>query len=338
MAETIFISGASGFIGKRLVATLASSGHQVVCLVRASSDTRPLRLPGVRLAEGVLDQPASYRKSLAGCDLAIHLAALTHANGWPEFQRVNVAACGLLADACIDAGVERLVYLSSLAAAGPTPPEQEMLVEQDRPAPISLYGRSKLQGEQQLRRRAAQLAVTVLRPGVVYGPGDKQIGSMIAAIDRWGWHFAIGRPDPLLSYIHVDDLVTLLLAAARQGESLQHRDDDQGDDQANAQGIYFASDDSDFCRYSEFGLRVGQAMGRDVRLWQFRRPMSYAIGWIAQTASRLRGTSSILSVDKVREATASGWTCSSAKARGQLGFAPARSMQQYLPDVVASYR
>lgn len=330
----IFVTGATGFIGRHLVAALRARGDRCRCLVRASSNTEHLQQAGVELIHGAIDQPETYAQALHGCDLVIHLAGLTHALARQDLFHVNAAACGLLADACVAASVPRAVYVSSLAAAGPPPAGKQVREEADPDAPVSDYGRSKLQGEQEFRLRADKLATTVIRPGVVYGPEDEKIRQLVASITDWRLHVVIGFRTPPLSLIHVDDLVELILAAADRGESLAA---EAASAPQRAQGIYFACDDSEFVTYAEFGRRIARAAQRRVLVWPIWRWVGLCVGWSAQSFQRLRGQPSFLNVDKVREATAWSWASSGQKAREQLGFSPKHALDDHLPAVTQAY-
>ena len=79
----------------------------------------------------------------------------------------------------------------------------------DGPAPVSHYGASKRAGESALQQRADRLPITVLRPGIVYGPGDPKVAAVFQAIRMTGIHFTVGFRTPPLSLIHVDDMVDL---------------------------------------------------------------------------------------------------------------------------------
>jgi dihydroflavonol-4-reductase len=327
----VFVTGGSGFIGKHLTATLLNRGVHCRVLVRRSSVTRHLRQPGVELVYGAIEQPETYAAALRDCDTVIHMAGLTSASNRGTLFRINAEACGILADACIAAAVPRVVYLSSLAAAGPPPAGKQVRDEADPAAPISDYGRSKLEGENEFRKRAAQLATTVLRPGVVYGADDEKIRQMVEPIANWRLHLVVGFRTPVLSLIHVDDLIQLILLAAAKGEALLP----QGQD-ATA-GIYFACDDAEFITYADFGRRIARAIDRRVLVWPLWRWVGMCVGWSAQNYQKFRGRASIVNVDKVREATASSWACSSQKARRGLGFAPENTLDNYLPEMVSSY-
>jgi len=330
----VFVTGGTGFIGRRLLQMATAQGMTCHALVRSSSDVRPLQLPGVQLVYGAIDHPETYREALRKCDLVIHLAGLTHAANRAELFRINADACGLLADACIEAGVKRLVYVSSLAAAGPPPKGKSIRDEFDPDHPVSDYGRSKLGGEMEFRKRADRLQTTVIRPGVVYGPGDPKFSQLVDAVVRWHVHFVVGFSTPDLSLIHVDDLVHLIINASRQGESLSLSS--EGRD-SRAQGVYFAGDDSEFVSYANLGKRIARAANTRVLVFPIWTITGMTIALVSEGIHRIVGKASILNRDKIREAAAPSWACSSQKARHQLDFSPARPLEDLLPEVVSSY-
>jgi nucleoside-diphosphate-sugar epimerase len=330
----VFVTGGTGFIGRRLLQVATAQGMTCHALVRRSSDVRPLQLPGVDLVYGAIDRPETYREALQKCDLVIHLAGLTHAASRGELFRINADACGLLGDACIEAGVKRLVYVSSLAAAGPPPMGKTIRDEFDSDSPVSDYGRSKLGGEVEFRKRADLLRTTVIRPGVVYGPGDPKFSQLVDAVVRWHIHFVVGFKTPDLSLIHVDDLVRLIFSASRQGEYLLPASDERA---ARAQGVYFAGDDSEFVSYANLGKRIARAANTRVFVFPIWTITGMTIALVSEVIHRIVGKASILNRDKIREAAASSWACSSQKARHQLDFSPARPLGDSLPEVVATY-
>ncbi len=333
--KNVFVTGGTGFIGRHLVRRLTAQGKRCFCLVRDPQRGRELQELGATIIVGSVEDAGSYRDDLSQCDTVLHLAGLTQALTTEELHASNGAACGVLADACVAAGVSRLVYVSSLAAAGPPPPGKRVRQESDQETPVSEYGRSKLAGEQEFRQRADRLAISVLRPGVVYGSGDAKLAQMIRAIIRSHLHVVIGFQTPLLSLIHVDDLVDLICAAAADGERLQMASEPNYDRSA---GIYFACDDREFVDYAEFGRRVARAAGTWTLVWPMRRVVGLWVGAIAERIGRLRGRAPFLNRDKILEATTTSWACSSQKAQRQLRFRPQGAFDNRLIDVVASYR
>ena len=211
-----FVTGGTGFIGRHLIAELVRRQIPVNCLVRNPEPPAHLQHPLIRCVHGDLDDLAALRLATADVDGVFHLAGLIHAITAEELDRVNGVACGRLADVCLQRSPPpRMVYLSSLAAAGPTPRGNPPRVEDDPCHPISNYGRSKRRGEIELQKRADRLPCTVIRPGIVCGPYDTATASMYRCIHRYRLHLAVGMRTPPLSLIGVDDLVDLIIRAGR---------------------------------------------------------------------------------------------------------------------------
>jgi dihydroflavonol-4-reductase len=327
--QTAFVTGGTGFIGRHLVDRLAGQGCAVRCLVRPGSTLAATTRPGIDAVSGTLDDPASYRDALAGCDTVFHLGGLVAAPRKADLFRINGLSTQWLADACASLpSPPRLVFMSSLAAAGPPPVGRSLRDEGDGPAPVSHYGASKRAGESALQQRADRLPITVLRPGIVYGPGDPKVAAVFQAIRMTGIHFTVGFRTPPLSLIHVDDMVDLTLAAAERGELLDH--DAAGD--YSPSGYYLACDDRDHPTYWQFGKLVGRALGRRVFVWPLWRWVGRIVGLTAETLFTPDGKGNLLSLDKVREATVRSWACSSAKARDQLGLAPRLPLEARLHE------
>lgn len=329
--STVFVTGATGFIGSHLAESLLRRGSEVRCLIRpGSAGTLPA---GASPVPGRIEDPTSYRAALAGCDAVFHLAGLVAAPSRACLVRTNGLATARLADACAALPVPpRLVHVSSLAAAGPPPPGRAYRDELDPAVPVSDYGRSKRAGERALERRAGRLPITIVRPGIVYGRRDPKIAAVFKAIQRTGVHFVVGFRTPQLSLIHVDDLVALLVRAASDGETLAP------DAAVSGRGYYLACDDRDHPTYWQFGRRIAAALGRGVFVWPLWRWVGRTVGGVSEAVSRFTGDTSLLSLDKIREATAWNWACSAAKARHQLAFAPGLPLDDRLQETAIWFR
>lgn len=331
--QTAFVTGATGFIGRHLVDRLVDRGCEVRCLVRPGSTPAATTRPGVGLVTGTLDDDASYRHALVGCDVVYHLGGLVAATRKADLLRVNGTGTKRLADACCALPrPPRVIFMSSLAAAGPTPRGRDLRDESDGPVWVSHYGASKRAGEVALQQRADRLPITILRPGIVYGPDDPKMAGLLRAIRVTGIHFTVGFRTPPLSLIHVDDMVDLACAAAERGETLDH--DPAGG--YSPSGYYLACDDRDHPTYGQFGRLVGRAIGRRVFVWPLWRWVGRLVGLAAETLFTPDGKGNLLSLDKVREATVRSWACSSAKARAQLGFAPPSPLEDRLREMAES--
>lgn len=178
-SERVFVTGASGFIGRALVRELAEQGYQVRAAARSQSwhpdDPKIDRVAMPDLADP--STPQTWRELLAGCQYVVHLAGIAHATSKlpdAQYMRVNGEAVGELAIAARDAGVKRFVYVSSVRAqSGPV--ATGILDETVPPHPTDAYGRSKLFGEEALQNALDGSATewVTLRPVLVYGPGVK---------------------------------------------------------------------------------------------------------------------------------------------------------------------
>ena len=331
--QTVFLTGATGFIGSHLAEVLVRRGCEVRCLVRPGSAAATIARPGIVPVVGRLEEPDGYRHALAGCDTVFHLAGCVNALSKEALLETNGRATGRLAAACAALPTPpRFVFVSSLAAAGPPPRGRMRRDETDAEAPVSDYGRSKRAGELALEQLADRLPVTIVRPGIVYGRGDPKIAAVFKTIQRTGVHFVVGFRTPPLSLIHVDDLVDLVVRAAVDGETLAGAGGPAG------RGYYLACDDSEQPTYWQFGRHIAAALGRGVFVWPLWRWVGRTVGGVSEVVSRLTGAQSLLTLDKIREATVRSWACSAAKARDQLAFAPPLPLDVRLRETAAWFR
>ena len=156
MSRSVLVLGGSGFIGRSLCERLVRAGWQVTVPTRRRVNASAVQhLPGLTVAEADVHDPAALAALLPGHDAVVNLVAILHGDA-AAFERVHVELPRRLAQACAAAGVRRLVHVSALGASVDGP---------------SMYQRSKAAGESVLG--AAPLALTVLRPSVVFGARDR---------------------------------------------------------------------------------------------------------------------------------------------------------------------
>jgi nucleoside-diphosphate-sugar epimerase len=302
---------------------MVGAGDQVRCLVRASSKTASLEALGVELAIGDVTRPQTLAAAVDGVDVVFHLAAMLSEPWHPDFLLTNATGVRNVLEACLAAKKPpRVVMASSIAAVGPS--AGAPLTEDAAPSPVSRYGASKLAGEAAARELSDRLSITMVRPPMVFGPGDPHVLPAFKSARR-GVGVDFGGT---FSMIHVDDLAAMLRVAAERGETVV-RDGDPG------RGVYFAAD-AQAPTARELWAMLGEVVGRRVRVLPLPKVAIRAAGVAAEVAGRL-GVSSLWSRDKAAEATAGAWTCSPAKANA-LGWSPAAPLQTRLAETGAWYR
>lgn len=315
------VTGGSGFIGSHLVEALVARGDEVVCLIR---EGRPGWLEGIqsiRLVAGDLIAPDALRRCLDGAERVFHLAGLTKARTPAEFFRVNADGTGNLLAACLasKAPLRRFVYLSSLAAIGPSP-DPLPRGEAAAPRPVSPYGWSKLRGEREVLRVRDRQSVIILRAPVVYGPRDRGLW-VYARWIRLGVAPMPGGAPRTLSLCAVDDLVRALIAAAEA-------DVPSGD-------VYHVAGEGAFT-WEEVGRAFATAMGIRVRPLRVPPPVLLALAAGVEALGRLSRRPTFLSRGKAREALGH-WVCDTGKARRQLGFVPGVGLEEGVAVTVRWY-
>jgi nucleoside-diphosphate-sugar epimerase len=218
----VLVTGASGMLGRATASALLDRGDDVTVLQR-----RPAGLPCAEVLGDVAD-PAAVRRAVRGQDAVVHLAAKVDVVGrWREYVRANIEGTRTVVAACRAAGVGRLVHVSSPSVAhagaalagvgaGPADPLRAR----------GHYARSKAVAEREvLAADTAGLAVLVVRPHLVWGPGDTQLVARIVDRARAGRLPLLGSGAALIDTTYVDNAAAALVAAvdacgAVHGEAL----------------------------------------------------------------------------------------------------------------------
>ena len=209
------ISGAAGFLGAHLARGFDARGVSVLPLVRAVDGQSPA---GARVLADVLADPAI----LAGTDVFIHSAAVRHRHGVDAatYRASNVDLVEQAIRASAAAGVERFLFVSSVGVYGF--PQRLPVDEEFTYAPRTSYAGTKVEAEMRARRVARDLPIelTIIRPTIVYGPGDRNgMLDKMAAMIRAGTYRLVGAGDNVLHHTHVDDIVEGLWLASTRAEA-----------------------------------------------------------------------------------------------------------------------
>src|SRR5438132_10983760 len=216
------VTGATGFVGSAVARALLGAGHELRVLARPASDRRNLADLPVEIAEGSMEDGPSLARAVAGCRYLFHVAAdyrLWVPDPAPMF-RANVEGTRLLMRAALDAGVERVVYTSSVATLGLV---TEGAADEETPSGlqnmIGPYKRSKFQAEEVVRDLVEKhgIPAVIVNPSTPVGPRDRKptpTGRLIVEAARG--HMP-GYVDTGLNIAHVDDVAAGHLAAAETG-------------------------------------------------------------------------------------------------------------------------
>ncbi|HEX4498472.1 MAG TPA: NAD-dependent epimerase/dehydratase family protein [Thermoanaerobaculia bacterium] len=224
MSGPAFVTGASGFLGRPLVAALLARGRPVVALCRRPESLADLRHPGLRIAAGDLRVTASWKPLLAGVESVFHLAGVRNQPraSVRDMEAVNVEATLALARAAGEAGVSRFVHVATALIYGPSR-QGEARAERDGLDPDpELYVRSKIAAVQGLRALAAAgLPAVVVSPSIVFGPDHpshpNRITAEIRRLLKGGPRVWVGNGRQARDLVFVDDVVDGLLAAEARG-------------------------------------------------------------------------------------------------------------------------
>jgi nucleoside-diphosphate-sugar epimerase len=331
--ETVLVTGGSGFIGRNLVNELARRSCRIRCLVRSTSHSEHLREAGAEICVGDVNQPDSLFEAAQGVDTVFHVAGIVAALQAEQLMQVNGEGTWNMARACAaQAKPPVLVVVSSLAAAGPIS-GGNVRRESDPLIPVSDYGHSKRAGEVAAAAWSNRVPITIIRPGIVFGPWDRLLLPVFRSIAVLGIHPIPTFAPPPLSLIHVEDLVDVLLRAAERGRRVGRHD--EGD---SAAGHYFACADQ-HPTYAELGRMTADAVGRrHVFLFHMAEPLPWLVAGVAQVITRLAHHAQVVNLDKMRESIQPSWAASPRAIREELGFTESYSLRQRLDQTATWYR
>ena len=297
----VMVTGASGFIGRRVVAELDGEGHSVVSIIRSvsasSADNSSISVERVDVLDGTTD----WSHALGGVSCIVHCAAVAHGNSG-NVRAVNVAGTLNLARQAADAGVQRLVFLSSIGVNGNVNPRP--FTEDDTPAPIGVYAESKWEAEQGLLKVQSDtgIQVVILRPPLVYGPhAPGNFGSLVRWISK-GVPLPLGAVHNKRSLVALDNLVDLIVTC------IEHP--------AAANQVFLAGDGQDVST-PELLRGVGQAMGKPARL-------------IPVPSDLLMLGASLMGKKDIAQRLLSSLQVDISKARNVLGWQPPISVEEGL--------
>lgn len=282
------VTGATGFVGRALLAALGSAGAPVRALCRGEPPAAGAN--GVTWVRGALDDPGALAHLMQGAGAVVHLAGAVRGADAAAFFTVNATGSAHVAAMAADLGLP-LLLVSSLAARAPQ---------------LSNYAASKRAAEAAVRQ-VAGLDWTILRPTAIYGPGDRELAPLLVAMAR-GVAVRPAAARLRMTLVHVDDVVAAIRAWP----------------DPRARGRVLTLHDGTDAGYSwtDLALACRQVTGR--RVWPLPVPLTVlrAVAAVNEAVSRRIGHAPMLTPGKVRELTHVDWQCGIRQARAALDWEP----------------
>jgi dihydroflavonol-4-reductase len=318
------VTGATGLVGSAVVRALLQKGHRVRVFVRPSSDRRNLADLSVEISEGSLEDVQSLARAVAGCRFVYHVAAdyrIWVPDPAPMF-RANVAGTRDLLLAALEAGVERMIYTSSVATLGLVP---DGSADETTPSSaedmIGPYKRSKFEAEELAREFARQRGapVVIVNPSTPVGPGDVKptpTGRLILEAARGQMPAFV---DTGLNIVHVDDVAAGHLAAAEKGRIGERYI-------LGGQNLSLA----------EILAMVSRTVGRRPPRLRVPHTMLFPVAFGAELAARITGREPFVTLDGLRMSRKKMYFTSD-KASRELGYKP-RLAREAIADAVSWFK
>jgi dihydroflavonol-4-reductase len=320
---TTLVTGATGFLGSAIVRALLDRGEAIRVLVRRESDRRNIDDLNVEVSEGNLKDPQSLRRAVKGCRTLYHAAAdyRLWAKDPDEIYETNVTATTQLLRLALEAGVERIVYTSSVATLGREPSGRPA----DEQTPVTIddmtghYKRSKFLAEEDVKRmvRDEGMPVVIVNPATIIGPRDIRptpTGRMVEEAARGKIPAFV---DTGLNVVHVDDVATGHVQAYEHGQIGER---------------YVLGGEDMMLR--EILEKIAALVGRSPPRIRLSRSVVLPIAYVAEFAARIRGSRAepFVTVDAIKMSK-SFMYFSSDKAKKEIGYSP-RPAREALADAV----
>ncbi|MDX1638593.1 MAG: NAD-dependent epimerase/dehydratase family protein [Balneolaceae bacterium] len=318
-----FVTGGTGFIGSHLVDTLIEEETyaEVRCLVR--NNEKWLKGNDYTKVPGDLHDIPALKNALVGVDVVFHAAGLVKAPEWQQYERANVEATEHLLRVAQKQGVKKIVVLSSLAAAGPSPDHGGPVTEEDPMRPVSMYGRSKKQMEELIHKIATgDQSITILRPSAVYGPREDQIYSFFKMADKRICPIIGDGNSPRISMVYVMDVVQGMLKAAQQNET----------------GVYtYFISGRKLHTWNEIRETTTKVLGKKVIPIYIKPSVVKKVAGAIEKAASFFGVYPVINREKANEMVLE-WTCSIEKAERELGYHPEYTLGEGIARTIHWYK
>ncbi len=302
------VTGITGFIGGHLASELTRRGWRLRVLTRSMPRLQGMAGPPVEVVQGSLSDQGALRDLVGGADAVVHLAGAIKGRNRADFMAANAEGTAALAGAWrAHAPDARFIHLSSMAAREPG---------------LSHYAASKHAAEERLRAIGAGADWSILRPAVVYGPGDRETLRIFRAASA-PFQPMLNGSDARLTLIHVTDLVRAMAALLAAG---------------HPPGCFEITDERhDGYSWDELARAAASALGRVARPLRVPNSIIRALGLFGDAAA-LGGMAGMLTSQKAREILHRDWRSDKASQPPASQWQPEITLDQGFAEAVAWYR
>lgn len=317
-----FVTGATGFLGSHLVDLLLQEGHEVVCLVRKTSDLKWLKEKKVQLVEGQLfPNDPGLKKGLEKADWCFHVAGLISTHKPQEYYQVNAGGTRHCLDTCLQIAprLKRFVLVSSIAACGPSL-NGERVHEKTAPHPVTEYGHSKLEAERITLSYQSKIPISILRPPGIYGPRDTMIFPVFKMAKRHLFLTPAGKPR-LVSMVYVEDVARACLWAAQSEQ---------------ARGEVFFISDGDAYYWEDVADALASVFRHQVFAIPLPKSLLMPAAFLEEVRGKLFQKTPRINRNHIRQFFKS-WGISTDKIQ-KAGFSPRFTLEEGMKASVAGYR
>lgn len=323
----VFITGATGFVGGHLYESLLRSNHEVIGLARSSKKWEEFNLPGNPLIGDLSQDSINQWIEKLPQDLThvVHTAGVVHSFEEEVFEEINTKATVNLFEALKKRYPKlHFVFISSLAAAGPS--RGERLTEKDQEAPVSAYGRSKLEAEKSLSKSLpSDYLLTIIRPPMVIGPRDPAVLDVFKMVKgKVILNTGLKGPQKRYSIIGVFDLVAIIEKSMNRDSSSQKE-------------VFYPSFGADYSFKN-----IIEEISSQLNVSTVSLPIPFPlVSGLAKTLAllyRLKAHQVRLTPDKINELRPMSWTCSGEKAVRELDFQYEWDLKRIVTNTIKDYQ
>ena len=303
----VLVTGGHGFIGSFLVEKLLQEKFSVRCLVRKTSDLKWIKHLPVEFIYGDITQKETLPAAVKDVDIIYHVAGAIKGVKREDFFSVNCEGTLFLAQAAQNyaPNLKRFIFISSVAATGPVQGTQRPLETSDC-HPVSDYGKSKLEAEQQLKARFPHLPLTIIRPPIVYGPRDAHFLIFFKFAKRG--IFLVPPPyERYFSLVYVKDLVEGIYVASQK-------------EAAKGQTYFIAN--PEFYSFESLASHLSRPFSKTPHFIYVPQWVVRGMAWMGDLYVFVTKKSTMFTSKKFPEIITPSWICSSEKADLELHFKP----------------